>query len=170
MAAAMNRRELFAKLRGGPQQTRPPWSKPEGEFTERCIRCSACADACPEHIIVPGHAGYPIINFSHGGCTLCGACALACTSGCFEGSDNPSPWTLKASIGSSCIEIKGIVCRMCEESCAAGAITFRPRPGGRAQGIIDEKLCTGCGSCVAICPVKAITASPKTTEPRETSA
>ena len=29
--------------------------------------------------------------------------------------------------------------------------------GGKMAAKIDEKLCTGCGACVTICPVGAIT-------------
>lgn len=150
-----SRRALFARFRGGPEQIRPPWSRPETEFTEACTLCDACIGACPTGLLTKGHAGYPIADFARASCTLCGACADACKSSCFVARDL-TPWSLKASIGSVCIEPKGVVCRICEESCPSAAITFKPKLGGGAVPQVDQSRCTGCGACVHPCPVKAI--------------
>lgn len=157
----MKRRELFARLRGGPPQNRPPWSRSEAEFTERCVQCAACVEACPEGLIEAGHAGYPIINFERGGCTFCGDCAAACDANCFHKADGRPSWMLRARIVGSCVEANGIVCRMCEETCPNGAIMFRPAKGGSSHAVVEEERCVGCGNCVAVCPVKAISVSPR---------
>lgn len=155
MMSRSTRRALFARLRGGPLQLRPPWSKAEDAFTDSCTQCGVCLDACPAQIIVKGHAGYPIVDFSRGGCTFCGACADACQAGAFEGRTRV-PWTLHAAISSACIESKGVACRICGDACDASAIRFRPSLGGRSIACIDPAACTGCGACVVSCPVGAI--------------
>lgn len=153
---ASSRRALFGRLRGGPPQIRPPRAR--ADFTEVCTQCGSCADACPEAIIVPGHAGYPILDFGRRGCTLCGACAAVCPEGAFDGT--AAPLIGRAMISSACVEAKGVACRMCEGACEPSAIRFRPAIGGRSIVHISETDCTGCGACVRACPVAAITITP----------
>lgn len=150
-----SRRALFARFRGGPEQLRPPWSRPEELFLDACNLCHACIAACPTGLLSKGHAGYPIADFSRAACTLCGACGDACKSDCFVGRDGPA-WNLKAAISTHCVELKGVVCRVCDESCPAGAISFKPKLGGGAIPSVDQVKCTGCGACVRPCPVRAV--------------
>ncbi len=157
MTGVLTRRALFSRFRGGPPQLRPPWSVSEEIFVEACTLCGKCTEACPTQIIGRGHAGYPIVSFDRGACTFCGACAAACDAGCFDRDGRAPPWGLKAEIAASCVEIKGVACRMCEEACEASAIRFRPMRGGVCAATIDQDRCTGCGACVAPCPVNAIT-------------
>jgi pyruvate formate lyase activating enzyme len=49
--------------------------------SNRCLRCGACAEACPEDAIQMGEGG-PITD--PGRCELCGLCADACFSGARE--------------------------------------------------------------------------------------
>lgn len=135
---------------------RLPWTRAEDEFLEACTRCSACIAACPTSIVTAGHGGYPIVAFAGIGCTFCGACADACERDCFTADRTGSAWPLKARIANSCVETKGVACRMCEDTCEALAIRFRPQSGGRALAQIDDARCTGCGACLPACPIKAI--------------
>lgn len=155
MTTALTRRAVFARFRGGPPQLRPPWSRGEGTFTDLCNQCDACIKACPSGIVTRGHAGYPIVQFGTSECTFCGACADACKSGCFD-REAAQPWALKATISTACVEPKGVACRMCADACAPRAIKFRPKVGGGAEATIVQSDCTGCGACVAPCPVQAI--------------
>ncbi len=154
-AGVASRRALFARLRGGPEQLRPPWTGNEDDFLEACTRCGKCVAACPTGLIAKGHAGYPIVEFSRASCTFCGACAEVCEPACISRAPGPA-WRLRARISQACVEPKGVTCRRCEEACDAAAIRFRPKLGGGATPSIDLELCTGCGACVAPCPVKAI--------------
>lgn len=156
MSAALTRKSLFCRLRGGGVQLRPPWARSEEAFTAACTLCGKCIEACPARILKPGQAGYPIVDFSRGACTFCGACAEACKAGCFA-RDAHAPWRLEASIADACIEAKGIACRLCQDACEPRAIRFRPALGGRYTAHVDGAACTGCGACVAPCPVQAIT-------------
>lgn len=158
MTTDMTRRGLFARLRGGPTQLRPPWSKPEHEFTEACTQCGGCIEVCPTGLLVKGHAGFPIADFSYYSCTFCGACRDACVQECFRASDE-APWDLKAVANSTCLETKGVSCRVCEDSCESAAIRFLLQPGGKATPSITPS-CTGCGACAARCPVQAISILP----------
>lgn len=162
MAIAKSRRALFARFRGGPAQLRPPWSVAEIEFTESCTQCEACIEACVTGVLTTGHAGYPIVDFANAECTFCEACREACEQGCFDLKAR-SPWTLKASVSKSCVEIKGVACRVCQDACEASAIRFRPQIGGRSLPEISSGDCTGCGACVATCPVSAISIAPEET-------
>ena len=62
-----------------------------------------------------------------------------------------------AQIGESCVEAKGVSCRRCGEACDADAIHFKPIGGGRNTAVLADTLCNGCGACLSVCPVNAIT-------------
>jgi len=66
-----------------------------------------------------------------------------------------------AVIGDSCLALRGIVCRVCEEQCEARAIRIRLAVGGGASPTVAAALCTGCGACVAPCPAHAIAVRPE---------
>lgn len=64
--------------------------------------------------------------------------------------------SIKAEIGTACIAFKQVVCRSCGDACEARAIRFKLRAGGVAVPVLDAESCTGCGACIAPCPVAAI--------------
>ena len=66
---------------------------------------------------------------------------------------------LKAAIAPSCLALNHVVCSACAERCDARAIRFRPALGAAPTPAIDLDRCTGCGACVAVCPVSAIALS-----------
>ncbi len=153
---------------------RPPWAIPEDNFTDRCSRNLTCAAACPEGIIIKGRSGFPEVSFTGGECTFCGDCVAACASGALgplldrHGQSRP-PWQLELSISSACLSSNGIVCRVCPEKCDARAIRFE-HPAGHGKPVVDPGACTGCGACVAPCPVGAITLSPRHRDDQQTEA
>ena len=63
----------------------------------------------------------------------------------------------KAAIAPSCLALNRVVCSQCAERCEARAIRFVPALGAAPTPAIDIDRCTGCGDCVAACPVTAIT-------------
>jgi ferredoxin-type protein NapF len=152
---------LRGQFRAGRSAIRPPWHVAERQFVETCERCDKCADACPENIIGKGGGGFPEVSFENGECTFCGDCVRACPSGALDQTaladpGEIAPWTIRARISESCISAKGVTCRVCGDFCEAGAIRFRLAVGGDAVPEIDTALCTGCGACVAPCPVNAV--------------
>ncbi len=64
--------------------------------------------------------------------------------------------TLRVRIDEGCITLRGVECRICGESCDARAIRFVPQSGAVARPALDPSTCTGCGECVAPCPVAAL--------------
>ncbi len=156
---AARRGFLRGRFRQFANVPRPPWAVAGAEFQTRCTRCNDCIGACPTAILRVGDGGYPTVDFSHGECTFCGECALACAPRAIDRAAGAQPWQLKARIGPACIAAKGVECRICGEVCEARAIRFRPALGGISAPNLDEAACTGCGACVAPCPVDAIVVS-----------
>lgn len=68
----------------------------------------------------------------------------------------------RATIACTCLALNGVSCFSCRDACGEGAIAFGPSLGG-AQPFLRSDACTGCGDCVDICPVGAITVRPPET-------
>ena len=152
-----SRRGFF---RGRPRpkaEIRPPWALPEALFTDVCTRCNDCIRVCPEQIIISGDGGFPTVDFKRGECTFCGDCAATCKAGALQNSEcQVWPWAIKAQVANTCLAQRGVECRICGDHCSVAAIRFSPRRGGPPLAEIDAAACTGCGACVAPCPVAAI--------------
>jgi ferredoxin-type protein NapF len=155
MSGLTRRQFLHGRAAPGNARSRPPWAGAEPEFLARCTRCDACVGDCPEQILLTGSGGFPEVDFAGGGCTFCGSCVDVCEPHALERAGGP-PWALKAAIGASCLALNRVVCAACAERCEVRAIGFRPAPGAVPTPAIDAATCTGCGACVAVCPVSAI--------------
>jgi ferredoxin-type protein NapF len=60
------------------------------------------------------------------------------------------------TISEACLARAGVVCEACGDACPECAIRFALRRGGPPLPSLDQDRCTGCGACVPICPVGAI--------------
>jgi len=149
---------LRGRFRQFANQLRPPWARPHGEFEAVCTRCDDCLKVCPTQVIVRGDGGYPTVSFQSGECTFCADCVTACKPGALVRQAGAAPWSTKAVIADSCVTHKGVECRICGENCGVSAIRFRPALGGISKPLLDDNVCTGCGACVAPCPVGAVSA------------
>jgi ferredoxin-type protein NapF len=146
--------EVQRRLPLGPA---PPWHRGQPLETH-CPGCShPCTAACDPGIIQrhpADHelAGVPYLDFSSAGCTFCKACVEACPME-FEVIDAPAPRIGKARLNrDTCIAWDDVICMACSQRCDYQAITTVHQR--RAQ--IDTEACTGCGMCVAVCPMDAL--------------
>lgn len=151
------RRLLRGSATPGPAPARPPWARqPDEDFTARCTRCGDCVRACPRDVLKLGDGGFPVIDFSRQGCNLCGDCSRICTPGAI-GAVTGVGFTARVQIADVCLARHGVECRLCGDACETRALRFVPARGGIAQLQVELAACTGCGDCVAPCPVGAIT-------------
>jgi polyferredoxin len=153
---------------------RPPGALPEELFLTRCIACGECMKACPNHALGPcGFTGslmrlatpqlLPRIGFCEPECT---ACSHVCpTLAIRPVSQNDKPFV---KIGtaivdkSRCIAWRGERrCLTCMAHCPFQAITEAAPSAGDAAAsgpVVDKDLCTGCGKCEFVCPMRTVAA------------
>ncbi|MFK0573641.1 ferredoxin-type protein NapF [Endozoicomonas sp.] len=152
----ISRRRLLTGSRQEGTVIRPPWTPVEEDFIEQCRRCGDCVTACETGLLKKGSGGFPEADFSKAGCSFCQSCSDACQYHVIRKTE-ARPWNIAATITSRCLALNRVHCRTCQEICEADAITFKLQIGGVATPAIDIHLCTGCGECVAPCPVDTIT-------------
>lgn len=163
LAGGFERKENHARTPGtapcpvaSPRTILPPWTGSPQDFRSKCDGCARCIASCEEKILVSDRTGFPHIDFSYGACTFCGACAASCAREAFTVDPAKAPWQVRAVITSACLILDNVLCRICTEHCAAGAILI-PRQTGTAsipQVLADR--CNGCGACFSPCPSRAI--------------
>lgn len=160
----VSRRALLFGRRGPSGQDdviRPPWALAADLFAGKCTGCAACVEACPENILILDTRKKARVDFSKGECTFCTDCAVPCKDGAIVITDLDQPWSLQVSIEGTCLAMKGVECRICDDQCDPRAIRFRVTSGGVSLPQLDQDVCTGCGACVAPCPVGAIEILPE---------
>lgn len=156
------RRRFFLRGQVRPAATaserpRPPWAiHPDTAFLARCTRCGDCVDVCPEKVLKRADGGFPEIDFSQAGCTRCGDCSRACATGAIGHPEAGVAFAWKVSVSDACLNRQFVECRLCGDACDDRALRFVPARGGISQLQISEDACSGCGACVGVCPVKAI--------------
>lgn len=166
MSTAISRMQfLRGDFSGRGVLLRPPWALDEDAFTRLCERCNDCIKACPTGILDKGRGGFPVVEFSRGECLFCGDCVTACQPGALKKTGTVPPWTVTAAIDPDvCIAWKGVECRSCFDPCEPRAVRLSPRLGGVSIPTLDNELCTGCGACLAVCPVSAVDMLPAQAE------
>jgi len=148
----MKRREFFSSFlkRGEKSLTlHPPYH--QNDFSA-CLECESidCVKACEEEIIQI-QEGVPVLNFTSSGCTFCDECAKACKKGVLKVEFKTTLPPPKIAV-LSCLAWNKTICNLCKEVCLDRAIEFV----GLFNPQIDDKLCSGCGFCVGVCPTQAI--------------
>ena len=173
--------DAFAK-NSSPFLIRPPGSRGEEEFAERCIRCGQCMRVCPNNALHPtlmeaGLEGIwtPFliakIGYCEPTCTLCGQ---VCPTGAIQElalKDKVGTKTTPPNrIGTAFVDrgrclpwAMATPCIVCEEWCPTSpkAVYFSEETVVNRKGeevkvkrpYVDASLCTGCGACEFACPV-----------------
>jgi ferredoxin-type protein NapF len=158
---ALSRRDF---LRGGRHDAvvriRPPGAAERA--LAACTGCGACVERCPAGIVGLVD-GLPALDFTAGECTFCGLCAQSCPEPVFAGVV-PDRFDHVAAISASCLPLRGVDCQACRDACPTAAIRFRPVRGGPFVPALDAAACTGCGACIAVCPVGAVATAPRAAE------
>ncbi|QCP60413.1 ferredoxin-type protein NapF [Pantoea sp. SO10] len=148
---ALSRRELFTGQRvASADGIALPWWRGE----KGCDGCGTCVSACETRIIRLAVGEVPHLDFLQGECTFCAACVDACPQPLFHARET-EPFPQRIRIDNRCITFLGVNCRSCQESCEQQAIRFQLMPNGIAQPETLPQHCTGCGACIAPCPVSA---------------
>jgi ferredoxin-type protein NapF len=145
-----------AAVSNGRPLIRPPGSLAETRFNVACVRCEACAKACPGNVITPAPLEFgldrfytPRLSFAEGKCERCGTCGAVCPTGAISAVPEGDMKIGTAEIDRDrCIAWHGRKCLVCAEVCPKQAIsgleTLQPDVIGSA--------CIGCGSCEHNCP------------------
>lgn len=160
-----------------PYLIRPPGSRPEREFLQRCTACGLCMKICPTGGLQPAvtQAGLeglwtPRLVPQIGYCDYeCNRCGLVCPTEAIRpitvDEKHQTKMGLAAFDVTRCIPYAyGRDCMVCEEHCPIPdkAIYFvevqvRRRDGSSAvikQPRVDPDKCIGCGVCEHVCPYR----------------
>jgi len=146
------------------EHLRPPGAIGEADFLETCMRCGACADACPAHAIElldtldDRLRNTPVVEPTRQACVVCDelACMKVCPSGALRLVDRLAIRMGLARVKHDvCVRSNGDDCTECLDRCPLGETAIRLDDDGRVHVVDparDGTGCTGCGVCEQHCP------------------
>ena len=145
----------------------PPGSIGPKEFYRHCTACQLCVAECPNNVLRPSdnleHLMQPQMSYEKGFCRPeCTRCSELCPSGAIRRITREEK--TQYHIGTArvnpelCFMATGkTTCGKCVQACPSGAIKLVPFGEHRIPAIAEE-VCTGCGACEYLCPVRPISA------------
>ena len=145
----------------------PPGSRSVKDFYRHCTGCQLCVAECPNNVLRPStdleHLMQPQMSYEKGFCRPeCTRCSELCPAGAIEkitreektqyhiGTAQVNPELCLMATGES-------ACGKCSQACPSGAIKLVAYGENRIPAIAEE-VCTGCGACEYLCPVRPISA------------
>lgn len=163
--------------RFNPALIRPPGSRAERDFLQRCLSCGLCMKICPTGGLQPtwteaGLEGLwtPVLVPRIGNCDHdCVLCGQICPTEAIVPLTVEEKAATKIGLASfdvtRCIPYAyGRDCMVCEEHCPIPdkaiycvEVEIKTRDGGTKtikQPRVDPDKCTGCGICENVCPFK----------------
>lgn len=161
------------KDRKEPERERkvvPAGAKSIKNFTDHCVGCQLCIDACPNKVLRPSldpeHFLQPEMNFEKGFCRPeCNACSRVCPAGAIKEISIEEKSSI--SIGHAVynpdlcvVKTDEVSCGNCARHCPAGAISMvkSEELGGRRIPAVNPERCIGCGHCEYVCPSRPVSA------------
>lgn len=123
-----------------------------------CLGFGDCERACPFDAIAMDERGLPVIDPAK--CTGCGICVRECPRGQIELLTlvpEAAPIVVRCNAHDKVKDRRGncsmacIACKKCERECPHDAIHVVDM-----LAVVDYEKCTGCGTCVEVCPQKCI--------------
>lgn len=123
-----------------------------------CLGFGDCTRACPFDALHLDERGLPVVDLAK--CTGCGICVRECprgTMGLLELVSDAAPVIVRCNAHTRAKERKAscsaccIACKKCEKECPADAIHVID-----LVAVVDYDKCTGCGTCVEVCPQQCI--------------
>ncbi len=158
----LGRRQLLSgDVAGRALPFRPPWAVPEDIFDDTCTNCGECINICPTNILSFSRGKLPVVDLSQNECTFCGKCEAVCEPNALikytgKDDDNSKVWDVIVKFSDNCLSVQRVMCRTCSDNCEESAIHFHLEVGGKSTPELLLDKCTGCGACIAPCPVDAI--------------
>lgn len=149
--------------RKGKLLLRPPGAKPGKAFSDACVRCLRCVDACPNRCLEvhgpdagPELALTPYIHARTRGCTLCGECANVCPTDALTPFDvSREGWLAAVDMGKArvnkamCYSYAGRTCGACYRACPLAGEAMKI--GVFETPLVQLENCVGCGLCEQAC-------------------
>ena len=115
-----------------------------------CLGCGDCKNVCPESAV---KVTDKLSEVDPDRCISCGACITACPKNIIERIPASAPVYVACSstcrgkdVMNAC-KVGCIACGLCAKKCPHGAITMVNN-----LPVFDYTKCTGCKTCVAVCP------------------
>jgi MauM/NapG family ferredoxin protein len=158
-----------------PPVVRPPGALPEEQFIGVCTRCGQCFKVCPTNFLQPTlfesgiegiftPTGNPLRGYCEYECTLCGqVCPTEAIAELTKEQKRHTKIGIAKFVEETCLPFaEKTNCIVCEEHCPIPGKAIRLEPTGQTakdgqelrKPYVVADLCTGCGICVAKCPVK----------------
>lgn len=152
---------------GRTKPVTPPGSFDRENFQEKCIACHLCISNCPSNVLKPAFMEYglagmmqPTLFYERGFCNYdCTICTEVCPSGALLPLTMEQKHTNQMGrvqfVKENCVVFtKETDCGACSEHCPTQAVKMVPYKGSLTIPEIDANICSGCGGCEYICPVK----------------
>ena len=146
----------------------PPGSRSVKHFYQHCTGCQLCVAECPNTVLRPsGRLEYlmqPEMSFEKGFCRPeCTRCSELCPAGAIQRITREEK--TQYHVGTArvnpelCLMATGqAACGKCTQACPSGAVKLVKTEDGKRIPAVAEEVCTGCGACEYLCPVRPISA------------
>ncbi|MBQ7709824.1 MAG: 4Fe-4S dicluster domain-containing protein [Bacteroidales bacterium] len=145
----------------------PPGSVSVKDFYRHCTACQLCVAECPNNVLRPSASldrlMQPEMSYEKGFCRPeCTRCSELCPAGAIikisrEEKTQYHIGTAKVNPELCLMATGKSSCGKCTVACPSGAIKLVAYGQHRIPAVAEE-VCTGCGACEYLCPVRPISA------------